>query len=241
VEVLGALPELHARACEVVGALLECGGVACARLAGPTARVLADALRRGGGGGRAGTCAGTRSALYATAAAATRGLGAAAAGGDLVSAVVPYAALDAVRGFGGRGGGESFERGGSDDAASRSVGQKKTKRRGKGGAWGQAGADEMEAFLASSGGGYALARRGGSLAGGAFGVASCVVRAAALEYLETALTVAGAVRSFHTYFTHRYVSTLDRISNQLTDERFFMERPSVAPSEDAEPVRRRRG
>ena len=84
-EALAALPAAHAAACDALAALLEAGGAANARLAGPVARALDGVLRagatpalnrgsgsdasgkRGGGGGggdaRPGaTCATTRAA-----------------------------------------------------------------------------------------------------------------------------------------------------------------------------------
>lgn len=217
-EALAALPAAHAAACDALAALLEAGGAANARLAGPVARALDGVLRagatpalnrgsgsdasgkRGGGGGggdaRPGaTCATTRAAAYRVAAAAARALGPASAAGELALFVVPHAASDAVFGWGSR------SHPGSVDENRTLVHEKKSLRdavsqrrpkknpRGSGGAWGRAGADEMDAYLASGG----LVDRRGGLAGGGVGSAADTVREAALDALEAIVTSGGAM------------------------------------------------
>ena len=200
-EALAALPAAHAAACDALAALLEAGGAANVRLAGPVARVLDGVLRAGAGAsfdatGKPGsrgtpspsTCAGTRVAAYRVASAAARALGPASAAGELALFVVPHAARDAVFGWGSGGdtpAASGAAAGGDGKTKARSGGRK----RGAGGAWGRAGADEMDAFLASGG---SMDRRVG-LAGGGVGHNADLTREAALDALEAILTTGGAM------------------------------------------------
>jgi len=206
-EALAALPAAHVAACDALAALLEAGGGACVRLAGPVARALDGVLRAGAGGGtnsdayrgrrtgngdgvsKPSTCASIRAAAYRAAAAAARALGPASAAGELALFVVPHAARDAVFGW-GSGGDESSPASGT---AARGVDAKtkmsKSRKKGAGGAWGRAGADEMDAYLAAGG----LMDRRGGLAGGGLGHNADFVREAALDALEAIVTSGGAM------------------------------------------------
>ena len=216
-EALAALPAAHAAACDALAALLEAGGAANARLAGPVARALDGVLRAGAGGlnrgsgereasgkrgsgdGDAGgpaTCATTRAAAYRVAAAAARALGPASAAGELALFVVPHAASDAVFGWGSGGDARSVDANlnlhagvKSKAVKSKAIQSGRKKARGSGGAWGRAGADEMDAYLASGG----LVDRRGGLAGGGVGSAADAVREAALDALEAIVTSGGAM------------------------------------------------
>ena len=193
-ETLAALPALHVAAANLLAALVRCGGGALCRLAGPIARRVDANLRASGGnvGGSsrgAATCASTRVATYALAAAAARAFGPAAAANELAAVVIPAAAADAVAGWCGVGAAGGGDASGAADAAKRAAAKPgASKKRKKGGAWGQAGAEEMEAFLAAGG---LLDRRGG-VAGGSAGAAAYAVRAAALDALDAALVAGGA-------------------------------------------------
>jgi len=211
-EALAALPAAHAAACDALAALLEAGGAANARLAGPVARALDGVLRAGAGGlnrgsgsdasgkrgsgdgdARPATCATTRAAAYRVAAAAARALGPASAAGELALFVVPHAASDAVFGWGSGGDARSVDANLHAGVKSKAVKSKaqsgRKKARGSGGAWGRAGADEMDAYLASGG----LVDRRGGLAGGGVGSAADAVREAALDALEAIVTSGGAM------------------------------------------------
>jgi len=206
-EALAELPAAHVAACDALAALLEAGGGACVRLAGPVARALDGVLRAGAGGGtnsdayrgrrtgngdgvsKPSTCASIRAAAYRAAAAAARALGPASAAGELALFVVPHAVRDAVFGW-GSGGDESSPASGT---AARGVDAKtkmsKSRKKGAGGAWGRAGADEMDAYLAAGG----LMDRRGGLAGGGLGHNADFVREAALDALEAIVTSGGAM------------------------------------------------
>ena len=206
-EALGALPGTHVVACECLAALLECSGPALVRLTGPVARVLDGVLRAGAGtsaassaqgkrgngkpqssaglSSRPSTCATTRAAAYLLAASAARALGPASCAGELASVVVPHAANDAVLGWGTAGSAP-----GPFSAKRSKLGRNgNARKKGKGGAWGHAGSEEMESYLASGG---VVDQRGG-IAGGGLGRASDVVKRNALHALEAILTNGGAM------------------------------------------------
>ena len=206
-EALAALPAAHVAACDALAALLEAGGGACVRLAGPVARALDGVLRAGAGGGTASdayrgrrtgngdgvskpsTCASIRAAAYRAAAAAARALGPASAAGELAVFVVPHAARDAVFGWGSGGDESSPASGTATRGADAKTKMSKSRKKGAGGAWGRAGADEMDAYLAAGG----LMDRRGGLAGGGLGHNADFVREAALDALEAIVTSGGAM------------------------------------------------
>ena len=206
-EALAALPSTHAAAMDSLAALLEAGGGAYIRLAGPVARVLDQVLRAGAGtntkgkgsdgkssvqnsqGARPSTCAQTRAAAYRVAACCARALGPACAAGELASVVVPHAAKDAVLGWGtGTGQGPESSNGNSTKSKSKDT-SGNSRKKGKGGAWGRAGTEEMDAYLASGG----LVDQRGGIAGGGVGRNSDFVKQNALDVLEAVLTSGGGM------------------------------------------------
>ena len=146
-----------------------------------------EAERRASGGGGWGTCAGVRVAMYAVAAAAARRMGAGAIAGDLARRSSPRRRATRLGwdGSGAPAASSSPPPPPRCRASKTATTDGKKRKKGKGGAWGTAGAAEMEEYIASGG----LIDRAGSrgrLCGGHGGGAS---RAACLEAV---LTSAGA-------------------------------------------------
>ena len=103
--------------------------------------------------------------------------------------VVPHAARDAVFGWGSGGDESSPASGTATRGADAKTKMSKSRKKGAGGAWGRAGADEMDAYLAAGG----LMDRRGGLAGGGLGHNADFVREAALDALEAIVTSGGAM------------------------------------------------